>query len=59
MRDGIGGNSHVPLVVPFHLSVSRFAILSAQCSARCDALIFREAYCKPWNDHAGEYARQA
>jgi hypothetical protein len=43
MRDGFGGNSHLAFMVPFHMSCSRFAILSA----RCARLSFREAYFNP------------
>src|SRR5215831_7982898 len=33
MRGGFGGNSQSSLVVPFHMSCIRFAILSARCMA--------------------------
>jgi hypothetical protein len=34
MRGGFGGNSHLALVVPFHMSCGRSAILSARFIAR-------------------------
>jgi hypothetical protein len=49
----------LPLVVPFHMSWSWFAILSARCIARCAGLSFREAYVNTSEITAAKYPTAA